>query len=171
MISSFGKTGPQGPQGETGLQGEQGPQGLRGDQGPRGATGSKGDTGSQGIQGSVGPQGPPGDPYSGYELETDLKTGQWNQIASWRGSSDKTTELFSVPAQQIRITWDLNSGSRYFYITLHAQGADYLTDGWSDLAEQPQGDTMAYVDPGVYYLEFSVMDCTYSVTVEVYVPP
>lgn len=172
MISSFGKAGPQGPPGETGLQGEQGPQGLRGEQGPRGATGSKGDTGSQGIQGPTGPQGLPGDPFEGFEIDYDYTTGIWNTIKTWTGSASRSTELFSVPSQQIKITWDLTVGEwSSFTMYIYEQGAIGYTDAWLWIEDQPQGETMAYLVPGTYYLDFNVNNCPYEVTVEVYVPP
>ena len=158
LPSMFAKEGPQGPLGPTGEQGATGPQGPLGLQGTQGSLGPKGDTGSQGIQGPAGPQGPPGEPYSGYELEYDFIKGQWNEIATWTGSSDKITELFIVPSLQIRISWDLNYGSRYFYLHLYDQDTRHV-EGWGDLENQPQGETMAYVDPGAYYFSFSVIDC------------
>ena len=172
MISSFGKTGSQGPQGERGPQGLQGSQGLRGEQGLRGPTGPKGDTGSQGIQGPAGPQGPPGEPFAGYEMDFDYQAGTWNTLKTWTGSSDRYTELFYIPSQQIRISWNLDlGGPSLFWISIYKEGDEYNTDSWGHLDEQPQGETMAYLDPGTYYLKFSVIDCTYRVSVEVYVPP
>ena len=172
MISSFGKQGPQGIQGEDGSQGLQGAQGVKGEQGPRGDTGSKGDTGSQGIQGPTGSQGPPGEPFAGFAIDSDFNSGAWNTIKTWTGSASRNTELFTVPSQQIKISWNLNTQQySHFTIWLYKQGDDYHTDSWLSVDEQPQGETMAYVDPGVYYLELSVSDCVYSLTVEVYVPP
>jgi len=153
----IGETGPPGPKGE---KGEAGPQGLTGLQGPQGSTGPE------------GPQGPPGEPYPGFELEYDFINGQWNEIATWTGSASRTTELFSVPSLQIRITWDLDTGEiSAFYISLYEQGDAYPTDSWLDVSAQPQGETMAYINPGAYYLDFDVINCDYTVTVEVYVPP
>ena len=105
-------------------------------------------------------------------MEYDFINGQWNTIKTWVGSADRFTELFSVPSQQIRISWDLNTQQySHFTIWLYKQGDTYYTEGWLSVDEQPQGETMAYVEPGIYYLEFSVSDCVYSVTVEVYIPP
>ena len=170
MISSFGKTGSQGPQGARGSQGEQGPQGLQGEQGPRGTTGPKGDTGSQGIQGPTGSEGPPGEPFSGYEMDFDYVAGTWNTLNTWTGSADRVTELFEIPSQQIRISWDLDVGEYgTFYISIHEQGSDYGSGSWH-ASEQPNGETMAYLEPGHYYLEFSSFRTQFDVTVEVYVP-
>lgn len=172
MISSFGKPGPQGPQGERGPQGLQGSQGLRGEQGPRGATGPKGDTGSQGIQGPAGPKGSPGEPFAGYEMDFDYITGTWNTLKTWTGAAQRTTELFAIPSYQIRISWNLVPGQiSLFAIQLYKQGDKYPMSTWMELEEQPLGETMAYVLPGHYYLHFTLMDCEYNVTVDVYVPP
>jgi len=142
---------------------ELGPRGLIGETGPPGPKGEKGDT---------GPQGPPGEPYPGFELEYDFINGQWNEIATWTGSASRTTELFSVPSLQIRITWDLDAGQiSGFYIYLYEQGDAYPTDSWLDVSAQPQGETMAYINPGAYYLDFDLVNCDYTVTVEVYVSP
>ena len=125
-----------------------------------------------GPQGPIGPQGPPGEPYSGFELEYGFINGQWNEIATWTGSASRTTELFSVPSLQIRITWDVDAGPiSVFVVYLYKQGDTYPTDSWVDISTQPQGETMAYINPGAYYLDFDVIKCDYTVTVEVYVPP
>lgn len=170
MISSFGKSGPQGPQGERGPTGLQGLQGVRGEQGPRGATGPKGDTGSQGIQGPTGPQGPPGEPFEGYEMDYDYTAGTWNSLKTWTGSADRNTELFEIPSQQVRISWDLSLG-QYSTFWIHLRSQSGGASGTWHASDQPIGDTMAYIDPGHYYLEFSVMDTYYEITIEVYVPP
>jgi len=153
-----------GPQGEKGTQGDMGPQGIQGLTGP---------PGDQGLQGPQGPQGPQGEPYSGLVLEYDFINGQWNEIASWSGSASRITELFVVPAQQIRITWDLNFTYDYptFQIGLRELDDTFWTEFWMALTDQPQGETMAYISPGTYYLYFEVYKCSYNVTVEVYVPP
>lgn len=169
ILSVEGPQGPTGSQGPTGLKGDAGPTGP---QGPQGIQGPLGTQGEQGPPGPEGPQGLPGEPYTGFELEYDFVNGQWNEIASWTGSASRTTELFLVPSQQIRITWDLDTGQiSGFYISLYEQGDAYPTDSWSDVSAQPQGETMAYINPGVYYLDFGVVNCDYTVTVEVYVPP
>jgi len=140
--------------------GELGSQGPIGETGPPGPKGEKGDT------------GPKGEPYPGFELEYDFINGQWNEIATWTGSASRTTELFSVPSLQIRITWDVDAGPiSVFVIYLYEQGDTYPTDSWVDVSTQPQGETMAYINPGAYYLDFDVINCDYTVTVEVYVPP
>ena len=77
------------------------------------------------------------------------------------------TELFYVPVNQIKIIWNLRP-QEYggFTIYLHKEGSKYSTESWSSLDEQPQGETYAYITPGYYYLEFSVYNCQYTVTVE-----
>ncbi len=159
--SGTGELGSRGPIGETGPPG---PKGEKGEAGPQGLTG---------LQGPQGPEGPQGKPYSGLVLEYDFINGQWNEIASWTGSASHITELFVVPAQQIRITWDLSFTDDYpqFNMELCELGDFIQTEFWYMLTEQPQGKTMAYISPGTYYLKFSVFLCTYNVTVEVYVPP
>ncbi|NVM55603.1 MAG: hypothetical protein HWN66_17985 [Candidatus Helarchaeota archaeon] len=157
-----GPSGPQGPQGPPGPQGPSGPQGLKGETGPQGPPGP---------QGEEGPQGPPGEPYAGFTLEYDFINGQWNKIATFTGSADRITELFAIPSQQIRISWDLNVGQYgTFYISLYEFGDSYPVGSWH-ASDQPNGDTMAYISPGTYYLEFTVLDTSYDVTIEVYVPP
>jgi hypothetical protein len=156
-----------GPQGEKGPKGDTGPQGIQGLTGPPGEQGPIGESGPQGEQ------GPQGEPYSGFVIEYDFINGQWNQIASWNGSASRITELFVVPAQQLRITWDLNFtyGFPTFQIGLHELNSTFWTEYWMSLTTQPQGETMAYINPGTYYLNFEVYRCNYSVTVEVYIPP
>ena len=56
-----------------------------------------------------------------------------------------------------------------FHIRIYEQGADYGSGSWT-ASDQPVGETMAYLDPGHYYLEFTVIDTQYEVTIEVYVP-
>ena len=170
-LSTIGQQGPQGPQGSQGIQGPPGSQGPSGPQGAQGPTGDTGATGPRGLQGSEGPQGPPGESYAGFELDYDFINGQWNEIATWSGSADRLTELFEVPSEQMKVTWDLDT-EQYssFSIQIIEQGDDYFTYFWTSLDAQPQGESMAYVRPGVYYLELGVYNCEYIVTVEVYVP-
>lgn len=100
----------------------------------------------------------------------EYSPGTWTRIKKWTGSADKTTELFYVPSDQMRIIWDLDVGKyAYFSIKLYDEDGDYL-EGWLLLNEQPSGETYAYVEPGFYYLEFSVSDCYYNVKVEVVIP-
>lgn len=175
IITTVGQQGPQGPpgpQGSQGIQGPPGPQGTSGPQGAQGPTGTTGATGPRGLQGPEGPQGVPGESYAGFMLNYDFINGQWNEVATWSGSADRITELFEVPSQQMRVTWDLDT-EQYssFSIQIKEQGDDYYTYFWTSLDAQPQGESMAYVDPGVYYLELGVYNCEYTITVEVYVPP
>lgn len=147
---------------------------TEGSQGPQGPPGPQGIQGLQGPPGSEGPQGPPGEPYTGFEIEYDFVRGQWNKIATWAGSADRTTELFAVPASQIRISWDLEyvyDDDPQFSIWLYELGNDIWIGSWIALINQPQGETMAYISPGTHYLDFTVYLCNYTVTVEVYVPP
>lgn len=100
----------------------------------------------------------------------EYSPGTWNRIKRWTGWADKTTELFYVPSDQMKIIWDLDVGkSAYFDIKLYNENRDYI-DSWLSLSEQPSGETYAYLDPGFYYLEFSVLDCYYIVKVEAVVP-
>lgn len=100
----------------------------------------------------------------------EYSPGTWNIIKSWPGSADKTTELFYVLSDQMRIIWDLKVGENaYFDIKLYDENGDYI-EGWLSLHEQPSGHTYAYIDPGFYHLEFFVLDCYYTVKVEVVVP-
>jgi hypothetical protein len=159
--------GPQEEQGLQGPQGEIGPQGIQGLTGPQGFEGVSGPIGEQ------GPQGPPGEPYSGYELEYDFINGQWNIINTWSGAAGRSTKLIEIPSQQIKITWDCEvygDDSRFSINVYELDGTP-----WASvlhlIQNQPQGESMVYLNPGVYYLEFIVYECEYNVTVEVYVPP
>lgn len=97
--------------------------------------------------------------------------GSWIVLKTWKGSADKTTELFNVPSDQIRISWDLDVGGiAYFSISLMKKGGEYPIDSWLSLDEQPKGETYAYISSGEYYIEFSVMNCEYTVTVESITP-
>ena len=69
------------------------------------------------------------------------------------------------------IKWDLDtSENSLFYMYLYGDGDSYSTQAWTALDEQPIGETMAYVDPGVYYFEFSVSSVGYQISVDVYIP-
>ena len=161
--------------GSKGLQGPQGPPGSQGEPGilgPEGPQGLKGERGAQGPPGEQGPQGPPGELLQGYEWEYDYIRGEWNTIKTWTGAAQRTTELFAIPSHQIRISWNLVPGQiSLFAIQLYKQGDEYPMSTWMELEEQPLGETMAYVLPGHYYLHFTLMDCEYNVTVDVYIPP
>jgi len=168
-----GPPGRPGPPGETGADGAAGEIGLRGPQGERGSVGLTGPRGPAGPEGLPGPEGPPGEPYTGFVLDYDFINGQWNEIASFTGSVSRNTELFVIPAQQIRISWNLEDIYDYtsFHMELYELGDVIFTDFWMALNNQPQGNTMVYLTPGTYYLDFSVYLCDYTVTVEVYIPP
>ncbi len=156
----IGETGPMGPKGEkgdTGPQGLTGPQGSQGESGPSGLKGEKGDT---------GPQGLPGEAYS-YEDFLEYVSEELETVLTFSGSTTRKTNLFYVPVNQIKISWDLDVGQfSMFTIFLYEEGDYIYTDTWMSLEAQPQGDTYAYIDPGYYYLDFSVYNCQYTVTVE-----
>jgi len=155
--------GQLGPQGETGPTGSQGPQGEQGPVGPPGPQGEQGVTGAQGPRGS---QGPPGESYT-YEDFLEYVSETLETVKTWEGSADRKTELFYVPVNQIKISWNLKTSTySHFTIWLYNANEDFSTDSWLSLEEQPQGETYAYINPGYYYLEFSVSDCQYTVIVE-----
>ena len=149
--------------------GELGPQGPIGEPGPPGPKGEKGDTGPQGPQGPAGPEGPLGPPGESYSYEEFLEyiSEELETVKTWTGSADRKTELFYVPVNQIKITWSLKT-QQYasFSISLYEEGDEFYTDFWMSLEDQPQGETYTYITPGYYYLEFSVLNCQYTVTVE-----
>ena len=159
-----------GPQGPPGTEGNTGPQGLPGEKGDPGPQGERGSQGLTGPTGPPGPEGPPGESYS-YEEVLEYVSEELEAVLTFTGSTDRNTNLFYVPVNQIKISWDLDVGQiSAFSIWLYnyKEGVDYLTDIWGSLVEQPQGDTYAYVDPGYYYLEFDVIRCDYTVTVETF---
>ena len=173
-LAISGKQGPQGIQGTIGPigpQGERGPPGPEGPEGPQGETGDLGPQGLTGPAGPTGPQGPQGEPFPGYTLPYNYTSGTWNEIEAWAGSANRNTALFYVPTSQLRISWTISTKQySVFYIHLFAEGDIWSTYSWSNLEEQPTGESMAYINPGNYYLEFSVLDVTYSVTADVYIP-
>ena len=169
-----GQQGPQGVRGDAGVQGpegQQGPQGVRGEtgQGEKGDPGPQGERGLQGLTGPRGPtgaEGPPGEAYS-YEDFLEYISVELETVITFSGSTDRITNLFHVPTNQIKISWDLNPDEySSFSIKLYEEGDSIWTEFWSALDDQPRGDTYAYIDPGYYYLEFSVWSCDYTVTVE-----
>jgi len=146
------------------LKGELGPRGPIGLDGPQGPIGPAGSQGPIGLEGPRGEEGPPGDPFEGYLLPIEYTSGSWNTIKTWIGSADRVTELFSAPTSQLRIKWDLDtSENSLFYMYLYGDGDSYSTQAWT-------AETMAYVDPGVYYFEFSVSSVGYQISVDVYIP-
>lgn len=161
--SGTGELGFQGPIGETGPPGPKGEKGDTGLQGPQGEAGSPG---TKGEKGDIGPQGPPGESYS-YEEFLEYISEELETVKTWTGSADRKTELFYIPVNQIKISWDLDTDQySSFTIWLYEEGDEYYTDGWLSLDAQPQGETYAYIAPGYYYLEFSVYGCQYTVTIE-----
>jgi len=98
-------------------------------------------------------------------------SGEWSVLKTWSGSSSKTTEIFYIPSNQARIKWNLITGEYSgFWILLYHEGGEHSTKYWGNLAEQPKDITYAYIEPGNYYIEFEVIDCTYEVKVEVIAP-
>ena len=96
--------------------------------------------------------------------------GTWNEIEAWTGSASKTTETFRVPSSQIRIKWslDVNPLSN-FTVSMYEEGYDQLVLRWSDLQNEPEGMAYGEIRPGSYYLGFSVDECEYNVTFEVFI--
>ena len=92
----------------------------------------------------------------------------WNKIGAWTGSASTKTEMFHVPVSQIRIKWslDVNSFSN-FTISMYEEDNDRLVLGWLNLQNDPDGMAYGDVRPGSYYLDFSVDECEYNVTVDV----
>jgi len=93
--------------------------------------------------------------------------GEWNELKTWAGSAPMTTELFYIPSDQIRISWNLDlTLYSVFSIYLYQEGSESYTDVWAFLEDQPEGETYAYITPGYYYLDFSVANCEYRVKLE-----
>ena len=106
------------------------------------------------------------DTIKGLQLVFNYTPGTWSMLKTWNGSADRTTELFYVPSNQTKITWNLELGQYpYFSIRMRNEKGVYV-DSWLSLEEQPEGEAYVYIDPGNYYLEFSVVNCSYTVTVE-----
>lgn len=106
------------------------------------------------------------DTIEGLQLAFNYTPGTGAVLKTWNGSADRTTELFHVPSNQTKITWRLELGQYpYFSIRMRNEKGVYV-DSWLSLEEQPEGETYAYILPGNYYLEFSVVNCSYMVTVE-----
>lgn len=100
------------------------------------------------------------------QLVFNCTLGKWSVLNTWNGSADRTTELFYVPSNQTKITWSLDVGQyAYFSIRIRNEKGESV-DSWLSLEQQPEGETYAYVDPENYYLEFSVLNCSYTVTIE-----
>ncbi len=100
------------------------------------------------------------------QLAFNYTPGTWSMLKTWNGSADRTTELFYVPSNRTKITWSLELGQYpYFSIRMRNEKGLYV-DSWLSLEEQPEGISYMYVDPDNYYLEFSVVNCSYTVTVE-----
>lgn len=162
--------GPQGPTGPEGIQGPPGRTGSTGFQGETGAQGSRGERGLQGLTGPRGPAGADGEPGETYTYEEFLAyvAVELETVISFSGSAGRTTNLFYVPTNQIKISWDLDivSGYSSFTILLYREGAGIWNEYLTGLVDEPQGDTYAYISPGYYYLEFQVSNCDYTVTVE-----
>jgi len=148
-----------------GEQGPPGPTGAQGPPGPKGDTGPAGPTGPTGPQGPQGIQGPPGESFS-YEEYLEHISQTLDTVITFRGSTDRSTELFYVPSNQIKISWNLDT-TKYsvMAIFLYKEGDESYTGTWS-IQDEPQADTYAYIDPGYYYLTFIVYDCDYEITVE-----
>ncbi len=163
MVSPSG--GSQGLQGEPGPQGERG---LKGDTGPRGATGAMGPRGATGPQGSTGPRGPQGESYT-YEEFLEYVSVELDTVLTFSGSTSRTTNLFYVPTNQIKISWDLDLESTdwsTFNLILYEEGSTMWEVFLTSLQYEPQSDTYAYITPGYYYFEFTVYLCDYTLTVE-----
>jgi len=96
--------------------------------------------------------------------------GTWNEIGAWTGSASSKTETFHVPSNQIRIKWSLDvTPLSNFTVSMYEE--DQLVLSWSDLQNEPEGMAYGDIRPGSYYLGFSVDECEYNVTVEVFIVP
>jgi len=124
--------------------------------------------GPQGPIGETGPEGPPGPPGVTYSYEEFLEyiSEELETVKTWSGSASITTELFYVPVNQVKITWELETTDfTVFGIVLYEEGDDVMTSMWMIQAD-PQGVTYAYIEPGYYYLDLAAANCEYTVTVE-----
>lgn len=86
---------------------------------------------------------------------------------TWVGSSDKTTDTFYVPTKQVRISWDVSTTKDHGMILIsitNPQRTYY--EYWTDLQNDPHGETYAYLSPGNYYLEIQPIHVKYTITIE-----
>ncbi len=92
--------------------------------------------------------------------------GTWKTIKTWTGSIDKTTELFYIPSDEVKILWKLEVGTySSCSIWLYNEQKEYVAS-WISLHEQPEGVTYAHITPGYYYLEIDVLNVNYVITMD-----
>lgn len=128
--------------------------------------GPQGPPGPAGEQGPTGPQGPPGEPYT-YEDVLEYLSVNYETSQTWKGSSERKTELFYVPSNQIRISWKITKdyAESWLHLSIYENGT-ILVDHFSYLSEEPTGETYAYLGPGYYAFSIQCMLLEYEITVE-----
>ena len=96
--------------------------------------------------------------------------GEWNLIAVFTGSTDKTTELFQVPSSEIRISWELQPGEYATFSIWMERHMEAWFDAWTGLEAQSEGETYAHGLPvGQYFLDLTAYSVQYTVTVEAWI--
>lgn len=90
----------------------------------------------------------------------------WQTITTFTGESSKTTDYFTVPTQEWRISWSYINTSQYggaFGFYVYKKGGE-LCDAVS--CSETSGTTYMHEKVGEYYLETSSIFTKYTLTIE-----
>ncbi len=104
-----------------------------------------------------------------------LEKGRWNTIAVFKGSTDKTTELFYIPSDVWRINWSY-TGEEYhsFGFYVYPKGEEFYIESlilFEDEAGSKSDTTYIYEGPGYYYIKALCTNIReWTIIVEAFVP-
>jgi hypothetical protein len=95
---------------------------------------------------------------------------EWVKVKSWNGSSDKTTEKFTIDNGDWRVIWSYNARKNYNFVVTYSKEGTKLP--YDDLlvnlcCNELKGKDTSYVHlSGAFYLGISSSSCSWTVTVE-----
>jgi len=110
------------------------------------------------------------------ELESlipPLRKGEWNVIATFTGSTDKTTELFHIPSGTWRINWTYTGGElAVFGFFVYPEGETTLyVESLATMGSSQSDTTYIYDGPGNFYIQLSAANIEeWTLTIEAFIP-
>jgi len=99
-----------------------------------------------------------------------LQKGEWNTIATFTGSTSKTTELFSIPSDTWRIKWTYTGGSgTVFGFYAYPQGHSiFYEESLFTIGPSQSDTTYVYDGPDNYYLKVTT-DAEWTIIIEAFI--
>ena len=109
-------------------------------------------------------------------VNAETNPADWQHVATITGSTDQTTDYFTIPTKDWRITWSCTNSSTYslFSVWVHPKNSSVSTiSAFFNLHNENQGvEYISNYKPDEYYLNVTATEISsYTITIDYYIAP